>query len=287
VGEASILAGAPAKLRDPAGYRNRKYDPLADLGSANAVDRYAAVKAISRRDDVRRAGLAALEKLLPNEREERVALEAAGAAAYLGSAMGQEKVEGVLWGDGRPDLRMEAVLILTELASPFARSELLRVATDARFVGDEIRQAAVWGLGKAGLKAYGDLVRFIDDADENVAMHAIIGFGEDTPQEVIAMLVRDLVGENARRAAAASEALRAIGSEAVVSTLSKAAAGGTDWVIATLGRMPPPLVRKSLGGSELLARVAPLLLLNENANWLSSESRLMDLAFLSKQYLPV
>jgi hypothetical protein len=47
------------------------------------------------------------------------------------------------------------------------------VATEPRFAGDEIRQAAVWGLGKAGLQQYADLTRFVFDADREVALHAI------------------------------------------------------------------------------------------------------------------
>jgi len=37
------------------------------------------------------------------------------------------------------------------------------VAGRQQFEGDEIRQAAVWGLGKSGLKAYEELLPFIAD----------------------------------------------------------------------------------------------------------------------------
>jgi hypothetical protein len=67
----------------------------------------------------------------------------------------------------------EQVLILTELRTPGAGELLNMVATEPRFAGDEIRQAAVWGLGKAGLQQYADLTRFVFDADREVALHAI------------------------------------------------------------------------------------------------------------------
>lgn len=283
VADASILAGTPAALADLSVYRNRHYDPLAGLRSQSAVDRYSAVKAIPRRDDLSDQGVPALEALLAREQENRVALEAAGSAAVMGSELGQQRVEAVVWGNGVPELRMEAVLILTELGSPFARSELIRVATDPRFAGDEIRQAAIWGLGKSGLKAYDELRRFIDDPDDNAAMHAIIAFGGDAPPDVIGRLVEDLASPSARRAAAASEVLRVIGNETVVRALAGVAEGGNNWLIATLGRLPPALVRQCLHGTALLAKVEPLLLLNHGMNWLASENRLMDLAFLSKQ----
>ena len=180
---------------------------------------------------------------------------------------------------------MEAVLILTELKSEFSERELLRVATDSRFAGDEIRQAAVWGLGKGGLKVYEHLIPFISDSDENVAMHAIVAFGSDTPATVIRRLVGELRADDKRKPLAASESLRMIGSETVAKELVAAADGGGDWVLATLGRLPPRLVTSVLDDQNLLKRVAPMLLLAEGANWLAFEDRVLDLAFLAKQSL--
>jgi hypothetical protein len=281
----SMLAGAPAQLADLTIFLSRTYDPVTDLGAPNGVDRYAAVKALPHREDLRERAVSLLEALLPSEVEERVALEAAAAAAAIGSQDGQEYIERVLRSEGRADLRMEAVLILTELGSTFAKHELRRISGDSRFAGDEIRQAAVWGLGKAGLKAYDELIPFISDSDENVAMHAIMAFGNDTPETVIRSLVRELALNDPRRSASASESLRIIGNESVLRVLVEAAASAGDWVLATLGRLPPRLVRPALEGSKLLERVTPMLLLGEDANWLAFEDRVVDLAFLAKQGL--
>lgn len=226
-----------------------------------------------------------LEALLKTENEERVSLEAAGAAATLGSKLGQDQIGKLLWGDGRQDLRMEAVLILTELKSAFARAELIRVAGEEKFGGDEIRQAAVWGLGKQGLKAYDQLLPFIADANENLALHAIVAFGSDTPETVIKRLVEDLVKGDPQRAPAASEALRRIASKTAVNCLIEAASGDHDWVLATLGRLAPDLVKPAITGSKLAKTLGPMLLLSEGANWLASEDRVMDIAFLTKQNL--
>lgn len=283
--EVSILAGAPERQADIAAFLKKNYDPLAGLQEANAVDRYAAVKSLPYRDDLRARAVPALEALLQTEQEERVALEAAGASAALGSVVGQERITNVLWGDGREDLRMESVLILTELGSPFARGELVRVAGEKKFAGNEIRQAAVWGLGKAGLKAYDQILPYIADEDENVALHAIVAFGADTPEPVIRSLVEELAKGDARRAPAASEALRLIANETVLKILIEAAADGREWVLATLGRLPSNLVRRALAESDLLHKIAPMLLLSEGANWLASEDRVMDIGFLAKQNL--
>jgi hypothetical protein len=283
--EVSILAGAPEKRADLATFLTRQYDPIADLKSANAVDRYAAVKSLRRRNDLQKVAAPELEALLKTEKEERVSLEAAAASAALGSAMGQEHIGKVVWGDGRQDLRMEAVLILTELASPFARTELARIAGEKKFGGEEIRQAAVWGLGKTGLKAYDELPPFIADADENLALHAIVAFGPDTPEKTIRGLIAELIKGDPKRAPAASEALRLIANEAVVKCLIEAAGEGNDWVLATLGRLSPALVKPAVTDANLLRKLAPMLLLSEGANWLASEDRLMDIAFLAKQNL--
>ena len=199
--------------------------------------------------------------------------------------MGQEHIGKVVWGEGRQDLRMEAVLILTELASPCARAELTRIAGEQKFAGDEIRRAAVWALGKAGLKAYDHLPAFIADKDENLALHAIVAFGKDTPEIIIRALIADLVKAGPNRAPAASEALRLIASDIVVKCLIEAAANAHDWVLATLGGLPPDLVKPAIAGSELLKKLAPMLLLSEGANWLASEDQVMDIAFLIKQNL--
>jgi HEAT repeat protein len=284
-GEVSILAGSPEKTADISTFLRKAYDPIAGLREPNAVDRYAAAKSLPYRKDLLSAAVPALESLLKTETEERVALEAAGASATLGSKLGQDYIGKVLWGDGRKDLRMEAVLILTELGSPFARSELVQLASDAKLAGDEIRQAAVWGLGKTGLKAYDQILPFIGDTDENLALHAITAFGSDTPEGVIRQLVSELITGDSRRASAASETLRLIANDAVVKCLIEAAASGHDWVLATLGRLPAALVTPAITGSELMKRIAPMLLMGEGANWLASEDRVMDIAFLTKQNL--
>lgn len=232
---------------------------------------------------LRQRATAALEAVLAKEQDERVALEAAGSAARLGSSLGQNRIAEFLWGAGRADLRMEAVLILTELANRFAKDELVRVASDPRFGGDEVRQAAVWGLGKTGMKAYDELLPFIADPDQDVALHAIVAFSNDTPERVIRALVQELRAGDQRRAAAASEALRIIGGETVLRVLIEAAATGQDWVLATLGRLPPSMTRAALSGSALLQQLTPMLLLGEGANWLASDDRIMDIAFLAKQ----
>jgi HEAT repeat protein len=285
--DVSIIAGTPVRMANLKPFLGRIYDPLGGLESENQLDRYAAAKALPYREELRLRAVLALERLLDTEREKRVLLEAAGSAAKLGSHMGEQKIIDLLDGNDKelPFLPMEAVFILTELKTEFAKTQLVRLASDTALQGDERRQAAVWGLGKAGLRAYASIVPLIADQDENVAMHAMTAFGSDIPEAVLELLVNNLLIGEPRRAAAASEALRLSANETSVRLLMDAARTPNEWALATLGRLPIPLVRPAIVGTDLEAKLAPMLLLSEGAHWLSSEERVLDIAFLVKQNL--
>lgn len=283
-----IIAGAPPHKADLQTPLRETYDPLASLSSANAVDRYAAVKAILHRKDLHSRANAPLENLLQQETDNRVALEAAGTGAALGLSSGQDRIVQHLHDGEQIDLSMEAILILTEIGNAFARDCLISIASDRSLVGDERRQAAIWGLGRAGLASYVDLLPFIAGTEENVAYHAIAAFGPDTPPQVISSLIEILLEGEKSRAPAASEALRVIGSDAALSELVSTANKGADslgWVTATIGRFPPNRVRAILQGSVLLEQLSPMLLVAEGANWLSNSEAINDLQFLLKQNL--
>jgi hypothetical protein len=288
VGGASILAGTPPRRAELSAFRHNTYDPLAHLNAHSAVDRYAAVKSLPFRPDLKSAAMTAIEGRLDEETEERVLLEAAGAGTSLGSAKAIERLEVMLWNQERADLRMEAVLILTELRASGAAAILNRVATDPRFQNDEIRQAAVWGLGKAGLRRYEDLLAFISDPDRDVALHAIVGFGEDVGRPVIDRLIACLIAPDHAGAPAAAEALKCIGSDLVLERLIAAKRGRNHpdpWILATLGRLPPDRVRTALAGDPLLDLLEPLLLLSDRTNWIANDTVDIDLKFLIKQNL--
>jgi hypothetical protein len=287
-GEASFLSGGPSSMANLSSFLNQTYDPFAALQSDNAVDRYSAVKSFRyRQDDVAKVR-PAIEQFIAKEPEPRVKLEAAGSATSYGSSLGQDAISEFIWTDKHSsELRMEAVLILTELGDgKFSRDTLKAIATHPNFAGDELRQAAIWGLGKTGLKAYEDLLPFIRDPEENVVLHAIAGFGPDVSGTVIEKLVRELTNGDERVAPAASEALRHIGTEAVLHALIKAhdeVPGARNWILATLGRMPPDMIRQKLKGSSLMQTLAPMLLVAPGANWLSSEEMDINISFLFKQ----
>tara|TARA_Y100001933_G_scaffold220528_1_gene229869 strand:+ start:4389 stop:5468 length:1080 start_codon:yes stop_codon:yes gene_type:complete len=283
-----VIAGAPAGMADLDVHLDQHYQPLVEIRSKNDVDRYAAVKALRHREDNRDRALAVLDEVIAREPDERVRLEAAGSAVWFGAALGQDTIGRYVWDDDvRADLRMEAVLVLTEMVGDtFSRSVLEDVAETSKFKGSEVRQAAIWGLGKSGMKAYSKLLPYIDDREDNVALHAMGAFGADTPRAVIDSLVADLIAGSPRRAPAASEVLRIINNEHVYATLIEAARNRhCDWILATLGRLSADRLRQKLAGDWLLERLAPMLLLSERGNWLATDSVRADITFLLRQDL--
>lgn len=286
--ETTILAGAPSDLADVRRHLRDTYNPLDHIAANDAMDRYAAVKALRFREDLYQEAVPALEKTLGTEVEVRVALEAAAGAALLGSGMGEKRIADMLWGDASTEMSMEAILILTELKTTFARDLLREAARSDRFSGDERRQAAVWGLGKAGIGSYSDLLPFIADPEENVAYHAIAGFGPETSRAVIDELVAMLLQGDTQVSPAASEALRVIDTSEVLDALVQALQVNPDnsaWVLATIGRLSPAKVRGRLNGTPILDQLEPMLLLAPGANWLADEEAITDLTFLLKQGL--
>jgi hypothetical protein len=119
-------------------------------------------------------------------------------------------------------------------------------------------------------------------------LHAIAGFGTEVPAPVIDQLIRALIGPNARGAAAASQALCRIGSDAALSRIlqaTRASKNPSEWLLVTLGRFPESKVREALSGDLLLNRVSPILLLSGLTNWLAEDTVDIDLKFLFKQDL--
>jgi len=291
IGEASILAGTVPKMADPAAFLTRSWEPERDLESQIPSDRYAAAKAISRRaTESRGDGAALLDRALSRETEPRAALEIAGALALLGGGRGYAYLEDTILraSDSQPDyLPMEAVLILSEMPTEESADLLDRVASSSAFEGDEIRQAAVWGLGRSGVHDYERLARYVGDEERDVALHAIVGFGADVSIPVIRGLVDLLMDPSMRRVCpAASAALLRIGSVEVATELIRRLDGASNpWLLATLGRLDPSL----LGGVELpdaIARaIQPVAVLAEGENWLASPAVAADLNFLLGQYL--
>jgi hypothetical protein len=280
-----IIAGTPARKADLSPLLQARYDPAADLSANSVIDRYAAIKALRYRRDTNERTIEVLERKIREEEDARVALEAASSAAAFGSRAAEEHLSRTVRESDRMDLRMESIFILTELANAFGRAELIAIANDRELSGTELRQAAAWGLGRMGIGAYDALVDLVADEDENVGLHAIAGLGPLAPADVVDDLIHLITEGTAREAAAASEALRYVGTDEAVARLLEPACAGSPWALATLARMPAEKLRANVRDEGLKGALGPLLLFSEDNNWLMTDERRADLAGLQKQLL--
>ena len=287
VANSTVLSSVVERRADLAQASGGTWDPIGLLSAPLEVDRYAAAKALPYRPDLVGAK-AALTARLAIENDARVKLEIASSLAKLGEKAGLDAVAAVAADPERGDLRMEAVLILGEIATADAITILDGLAGDESLAGSELRQAAVWELGVAGAKGYSSLAKYVGDAEDDVALHAICGFGADVPEEVVASLIASLRAGEARVRAGASASLRQIGSDVAIRKLVDAARADSPepWVLATLGQMPPARVAAILAGDPLLERLQPLLILAPETNWLGHDTVTLAYDFLSKQRPP-
>lgn len=256
------------------------------------MDRYVAVKTlgvVGGASDVR-----TITSIAEHDPEGRVAMEAAAALVRLGNDRGLELLRHVIDAPAIDYLRMEAVLALSEFQgaalAPSCAELLTEYAHADVFAGDEVRQAAIWGLGKDGLHAYDRLLEFLDVPSEEELVHAVCAFGPDAAptiaDELIAVLTNPASSE--RRLASASFILArtipaTISAPRLVQHCDHPAARTRNWALATLGQMSPAAILPYVNNAGLAAQLQPLQLTSPETNWTRSE-RVMDmLTFVRKQ----
>jgi HEAT repeat protein len=186
-----------------------------------------------------------------------------------------------------PYLRMEAVLIAAEVGGGKARDLLMAVVTSPDYSGQEVRQAAVWGLGESGCTSYLDLIPFLADADPEVALHAICAFAAPLPLTVGSSLVGLALRGNPREQAAAREVLRMCGGRDEIRAL--AVASETDHAVetaalASLATFTREHLADAAVGNNVLARHAPMrMLLDHRENWLAVKEHVDFITSLASQ----
>lgn len=286
--ESQFLAGLP---RAKAGFpnpRQARWNPRRLLTSPSPIDRYVAVKAlgvVGGHRDVK-----TLTTIAEHDQEGRVALE--GAASLI--RLGLELLRRFIDNPQIPFLRMEAVLAVSELrGTPLATrcADLLtEYARAEALAGDEVRQAAIWGLGKDGLRAYPHLLPFLDSTVDEELVHAVCAFGPDADTALVDQLIAILVDQTAseRKLASASFVLAKtvpppISVPRLVALRMHASPLTRDWALATLGQMSPAAICDYVTDRSLAAQLRPLQLNSPDRNWTRSD-RIGDiLTFVRKQ----
>ena len=290
LGEAQFIAGLPARKAAFAEVSGRAWDPR-PLLNGSPLDRYVASKALGivggAQDRV------ALRELLQYE-DARVALEAAGSLAKLGDPGGLVEIVAAIMQPREDYLPMEAVFVLSEQrTSPLAsdaEQALVNIASNNEYGINEIRQAAIWGLGRAGLKAYRRLLDFLDAENEDERIHAAVAFAPELPSEVVRALVAILADDNAserKKSSAAYVLSTLLDRRIAVAELIALARSGNDaakmWARAVLGSLPPEATAQALAGDPLAQEIRPLQLLAPGRNWTRNERVQADINTVRQQ----
>jgi HEAT repeat protein len=290
--ESQFLAGIPMHKAAFPNPHEVQWNPRNLLASQSPIDRYVAVKALGVVGST--ADVKAVTQIAEHDQEVRVALEAAVALARLGRERGLELLRNAVANPAIAFLRMEAVLALSELAgtplAPQCAQILSEYARSDCFVGDEVRQAAIWGLGKDGLEAYNSLLDFLDADADDERVHAICAFGSDGGSATADSLVAAMITPSStdRRRASASFVLAGtipteISAPRVIVALKSPDRRARNWALATLGQMDPTLVREYVNDPTLAAQLEPLQLASPETNWTRAEQLMDKLAFVRKQ----
>jgi hypothetical protein len=290
--KSQFLAGLPptkATLPNP---DQQRWNPRELLASNSPIDQFVAVKALGVVGN--RADLPAITAIAEADPEGRVALEAAATLIRLGDNNGIELLRSAIENPQIVYLRMESFLALsefhgTELASSCAEL-LAEYASNEVFAGDEVRQAAIWGLGKDGLRDYVRLLEFLDVPSDEERVHAVCAFGSDSNTETVDELVSILTNPDSsdRKIAGASYILAKIvparlSAPRLVQIQNHASQRTRHWVIATLGQMSPTSIRLYVNNPDLAAQLVPFQLTSEETNWTCSEQITEMLTFVRKQ----
>ncbi len=290
--ESQFLAGLPAAKAAFPNPQQVHWNPRDMLRSDSHIDRYVAVKALGVIGGA--PDFPAISNMAEHDPEGRVALEAAASLTRLGSDHGLELLRAGIEDPRIPFLRMEAVLALSELhGTPLAThcADLLADYAQAEaLVDEEVRQAAIWGLGKDGLRAYPRLFAFLDAAADEERVHAVCAFGPDADASLADQLIAVLADQTApeRKRASASFVLARtisanISAPRLVSLRTHASAVTRDWALATLGQMSPAAIRDFMADPALAAQLRPLQLTSPETNWTRSEQITDTLTFVRKQ----
>jgi len=290
--DSQFLAGLPVAKAAFPNPQQARWNPRDMLRSDSPIDRYVAVKAlgvVGAAPDV-----PAITRIAERDAEGRVALEAAASLVRLGNDRGLALLRAAINEPQVPFLRMEATLALSELkVTPLAArcADLLTECAQAEaLLNDEVRQAAIWGLGKDGLRAYPRLLAFLDAPAVDELVHTVCAFGSDADATVADHLIAILADEAAseRKRASASLVLArtipaGVSAPRLVALRTCASPTTKDWALATLGQMSPAAIREHVTDRNLAAQLRPLQLTSPETNWTRSEQVVDTLAFVRKQ----
>lgn len=180
----------------------------AELDAADPADLFCAVKAATTRRLTHLEVGRVREIFEDPETDWRLRLEAAG---VLGRHGGDDATDFLERTAANPttkaDVAIEAVFILSELGSTASIESLARVARSTSIATDEVRAAAVWGIGQGIRAVQSLLLEFLADPSDLVALHAASALPAPLEMASVGHLQNLLASGNDREMAVAAALL--------------------------------------------------------------------------------
>jgi hypothetical protein len=285
VGQETVVAGVvppPATVACPGPH----WDMEEDLRSSDYTTRYAAVKAIGITGE--QALAADLTGVVDHHDEDwRVRLEARGSLARLDPERWLTALADVAADvDGPPMEQMEAVFILSELPYPAAAEALAAVVVAEDGRDDEVRCAAVWGLGTGTCPDPERVMAHLTDPSDRVAMHAAAALPDELPPAAISALDQAVQSGDSRSGPVAAAVLAHRGHADVLVKIASGDGPGRPWALEALGDFTPAQVEDAAGGTldeSLRSVLAPMWM--RHVDWLRTDDNDGGLDILGHQRL--
>ncbi|MBT2232289.1 HEAT repeat domain-containing protein [Nonomuraea sp. NEAU-A123] len=262
------------------------WDWRLDLTAPNDDDRYAAVKSCYMRQDADLDAL--LGDIAHNDQDWRVRLEAAGVLAAADASAWVPFLRAFASDVSMaPEQQIEGVFLLSDLASTEAADALYDLARPESNRPEEVRAAAVWGLGVGANKRPEWLVEFLSDDSDRVALHAASSLTGGLPSTVIESLQQWLFAGEERKAAVAASLLARHGHvQALLEAVETSNAFGSMLALRALGDLPRDQVERGASGPirpETLKALEPIWI--QHRDWLRRPENLGALDILDAQQI--
>lgn len=262
------------------------YDFASDLATNDRVTAFCAVMALGYFPDLLPRTRTLLLEICQEHEDRLVRLEAAGALARLGIEGGFQTLRNVVMTDDDEELRMEAALMLGEIARPNAREILFEASSEGQ-TKPEVRAAAIWGM--RGLTEEGpvnQMLQAIGCADDRVALHGIVALSQCITGRNAAQILRG-IGPEDRLAAGIVKAFELVPEPPIpeiIASLANADDYQKPWILFLLGMLNEDGVEPYLDRLHADARRQLAFVKKHVAkNWLSTGANASEIELLMLQ----
>ncbi len=270
-GDDKILAGSVEPASHPS-CSGDSWDLEAALQSPDIAERYAAVKTVG--VNKHRGLIDAISQISKDSSQDwRLRLEAQIALACLEPEHWIKQItDQITHPHITAEHQMEAVLAISDLPSHTAANALNEIAGKTE-MPNELRAAAVWGLGQGAAAKPDMLLRYLNDTEPIVKLHAIAALDE-LPKHIQQTLLSWMTGTDAAQSSVAAQLLQRHSQVEALLDTCHLSYNARLWALKALGELPPPLVR-SLAGNRLTPDIEQILLPMwlRQEDWLNQEGK--------------